>query len=392
MLVYIVIIRLIKAYKFKIKRPSKAIVNKFEQTLDLCRELYNAALQERRDAYKLNRVSVSYMEQANQLKDIKFVRNDLKSVHSQVLQDVLKRLDKTFKAFFGRVKSGEKAGFPRFKGQIRFNSFCYPQSGFRLDGDRLMLSKIGKVKVHLSRKMQGKVKTCIIKREVSGWFVIFTVETEKKLLEKTGKSIGIDAGIENFCTLSNGEQIENHKFFEQAQKKLSKIQRAVARKKKGSKRRKKAILKLRKIHQKIKNQRYDFAHKLSTRLVKEFDLIVIEKLNIKGMSKGFLAKQIHDVAWNSFFQKLEYKAEDAGKKLVKVNPNGTSQTCICGETVKKDLSVRWHHCVHCGFKNHRDIVSSQVILKRAVGQTVKDVTYQVAESVSLESPSKTAWV
>jgi putative transposase len=125
-----------KSFRFKIRRPSKAIVNKFEQTIELCRELYNAALQERREAWKLNRIGISCVEQANQLGEIKVIRDDLDTVHSQVLQDTLKRLDKTFKAFFLRVKKGEKAGFPRFKGKHRFDSFCFPQSGFKLSGDK----------------------------------------------------------------------------------------------------------------------------------------------------------------------------------------------------------------------------------------------------------------
>lgn len=371
-----------KAYKFKIKRPNKAIVQRFEQTLSLCRELYNAGLQERRDAWKLNRIGLSYFDQQNQLPEIKLIRDDLTQVYGQVLQDVLKRLDKTFKAFFGRVKRGEKAGYPRFKGQNRYDSFTYPQKGFWLDGNNLTLSKIGTIKLRLSRSMVGKVKTCTIKREVSGWFVIFTVETAKEILPKTDKQIGIDVGIENFATLSDGTQIENFKYFESSQKKLRVAQRSVARKKKGSNSRKKAVLKLRKIHQKIKNQRADFQHKLSTRLVKEFDLIAIEKLNIKGMSKGILSKQINDVGWNSFFNTLRYKAENAGKKLIEVNPNGTSQTCICGETVKKDLSVRVHQCLRCGYKNHRDIVSAQVILKLGLGHNLQDITYRITESVS----------
>lgn len=380
-----------KAFKFKIKRPGKNIVAKFEQHLDLCRELYNAGLQERRDAYKINQISVHYFDQANQLAEVKECREEFKDVHSQVLQDALKRLDKTFKAFFARVKKGQKAGFPRFRGKNRYDSFTFPQANgsFRLEGNNLFLSKIGKVKIHLSQNMLGKVKTCTIKREVAGWFVIFTVETDKQILPKTGKEIGIDVGIENFMTLSNGEQIPNFKYFEASQKELKRKQRSVSRKVRsaGSKSRKDAVIGLRKTHAKIKNQRNDFAHKLSTRIVKEFDVIAIEDLNIKGMSKGILSKQIHDVAWNNFFQKLENKAENAGKKLIKVNPNGTSQTCICGETVKKTLAVRHHICVKCGYSNHRDIVSAKVILKRAVGQTVETLTYVVGQSVVSESPS-----
>ena len=362
-----------KAYKFKIRRPGKAIVAKFEEHRDLCRELYNSGLRERIDAYKINQVSITYQDQQNQLPEIKKIREDLNLIYSQVLQDTLKRLDKTFKSFFSRVKKGERrVGFPRFKSKNRYDSFTFPQANgsFRLEGNNLYLSKIGKVKVHLSQNILGKVKTCTIKNEVTGWFVILTVETERVLLEKTGLQVGIDAGIENFITLSNGEQIENFKYFESSQKELKRKQRSVARKKKGSKSRKDAIIGLRQVHQKIKNQRNDFAHKVSRRLVKDFDLIAIEDLNIKGLAKGMLAKQIHDVAWNSFFQKLEYKAENAGRKLVKVNPNGTSQTCICGAKVNKTLAQRWHQCLECGYSNHRDIVSAKVILNRAVGQTV----------------------
>ncbi|MDQ3063347.1 MAG: transposase [Acidobacteriota bacterium] len=376
-----------KAYKFKLK-TSQTVREKLELTLNLCRELYNSALRERIDAYRINHVSVSYQDQQNQLPEIKLIRDDLKAVYSQVLQDALKRLDKTFAAFFGRVKHGEKAGFPRFKSQNKNDSFTFPSAsgGYRLDGNDLFLSKIGKVKIRLSRAMEGRVKTLTIKREVSGWFAIFTVETEKEILPKTGKSIGIDAGIESFMTLSDGTQIENFKYFEASQKQLRVAGRKVSRRKKSSNQRRKAVLRLRKIHAQIKNQRNDFAHKVSTNLVKEYDLIAIENLNILGTSKGILAKEIHDVAWNSFFQKLKYKAENAGKSVVEVNPNGTSQTCICGARVEKTLAQRQHICLKCGHSEHRDIVSAKVILSRA-GQTRKDVTYAVGQSVSLESPS-----
>jgi putative transposase len=315
-------------------------------------------------------------------------------VYSQVLQDALKRLDKTFKAFFERIKRGDRPGYPRFKGKNRYDSFTFPQAtgGFRLDGHKLTLSKIGKVKLHLSQNIVGKVKTCTIKREATGWFVVFTVETANEILPKTGKSIGIDAGIENFMTLSDGTQIANCRYLEASQASLRVAQRSVSRKKKGSKCRRKAVIQLKKIHQKVKNQRNDFAPKLSTKLVKEFDTIAIENLNIKGMSQGILSKQINDAAWNNFFQKLEYKAESAGKQLIKGNPNGTSQTCTCGASVRKTLAQRHHHCSACGLSIHRDIVSAKVILKRAVGQTAGTLTYVVTQSVVPESPPITASV
>ncbi len=384
-----------KAFRFKIKRPTKAIVLRFEQTLDLCRELYNAGLQERRDAWKLNRISISYVEQANQLGEIKAVREDFGEVHSQVLQDVLKRLDKTFKAFFGRVKKGEKAGFPRFKGKNcrRCDSFCFPQSGFKLVGDKLTLSKIGNMRIRLSREIEGKIKTCAVKREVDGWYVIFTAETEKELLEKTGKSIGVDVGLENFATLSNGEQIENPRFLRQSERRLKIAQRAVSRKKKGSNCRRKSVCLLRKQHLRVTRQRQDFCHKTANNLVARFDEIAVENLSIHKMAKNHhLAKSIADASWGNFLQTLQNKAENAGKRVWKVNPNGTSQTCVCGGTVKKTLSVRRHHCVQCGHSGHRDIVSAKVILKCAVGQTVEELTYGTSHRVSSESPSITASV
>ena len=331
---------------------------------------------------------MNYYDQANQLSDIKESRTEFTDIHSQVLQDILKRVDKTFKSFFSRVKKGVKAGFPRFKGKNWFDSFCYPQSGFRLDGNSLFLSKIGKIKIHLSQNMLGKVKTCTIKKEVSGWFVIFTVETPKEPLPKTGLSVGIDMGISLFATLSNGTNIDNFKYFESTQAKLRVKQRSVARKARsaGSQSRRKAVIQLRKVHQKIKNQRNDFQHKVSTHLVKEFDLIAIEKLSILGMSRGVLSKQIMDASWSSFFQMLKYKAESADKRVMEVNPNYTSQDCSqCGNRVKKDLSEREHHCLQCGLKLDRDVNASINIL--GLGLSLETLTYGNGHSVVSESPT-----
>lgn len=365
-----------KTYKFRLY-PSTAQVVKLNETLDLCRELYNAALQERRDAWTMNRVNVREGDQSAQLPDLKLVRPDLNSVYSQVLQDVLKRVDRSFQNFFRRVKQKSKAGFPRFQGRHRYNSFTYKQLGFGITYDgKLNLSKIGKVKMKLHREVTGKVKTLTIKREGSKWYACFSVETKPEPLPRTDKAVGIDVGIESFATLSDGTQIDNWKYYESEQKRLRIAQRRAARRKKGSNRRRKAVAQLRNIHQKIFNRRNDFQHKLSTDLVRQYDLIAVEKLNILGMSKGILSKQIHDASWSSFFQKLRFKAECAGKTLIEVDPRGTSQRCTCGETVKKDLSVRWHHCLKCGLSNHRDIVSAQVIL--SLGLSGQDLKYRVA--------------
>lgn len=384
-----------QAYKYKVRTPNKQTVTKLENHLFLCAELYNAALQERRDAYKLNRISLNYFDQANQLSDIKEIRDDLNNVHSQVLQDILKRVDKTFKSFFARIKrkGAFRAGFPRFKSAKKFDSFCFPQSGFKLNGDKLTLSKIGSVRLRLSRPIDGKIKTCTIKREVSGWFVVFTVENEINPLPKTNMAVGLDAGIESFVTLSDGTQIDNFKYYESTQKKLRIAQRRISRRKKGSNQRRKAVNQLRKVHGKIQNQRNDFGHQTSTMLVKQYDLIAIEDLNIVGLSKGILSKQVYDVAWSEFFSKLKYKAENADKMLIKVQPHFTSQDCSrCGNRIKKDLSVRVHNCLKCGLRLHRDHNAAKNILNKAVGQTVESVKWNNSSCLLSESQTITVSV
>ena len=345
-----------KSYKFKIRRPAKNIVEKFEQTLELCRELYNAGLQERREAWNFSRISINYFSQANQLSEIKETRKDLKTVHAQVLQDVLRRLDKSFKAFFNRVQKGEKAGFPRFKGQKRFDSFCFPQSGFKLIGDKLKLSKIGSFRIRLSREIKGQIKTCKIKREVDGWYVVFTAETENNLLPKTGKTIGIDVGLINFATLSDGEVVDNPHFLKAAEKRLKRANRSVSKKKKGSSNRRKAVLLLRKQHLKIKRQRQDFLHKISRSLINRFDEIGVEDLQIKNIVKNhFLAKSVMDASWGTFLQMLVYKAESAGRRVWKVDPKNTSQNCSkCGVKIQKSLKMRVHICNNCETVLDRD--------------------------------------
>lgn len=358
-----------KAYKYKIRKPSKRVIEKFEATLDVCREFYNAALQERRDAWRINRKSVNYQAQSVQLPEIKSIRPELGLVYSQVIQDVLRRIDKTFAAFFARVKKQKtSAGYPRFKSKARYNSFCYPQSGFKLEWDKLTLSKIGSVRLRLSRPVEGKIKTCAIKKQVDGWFVIFAVEeNQSPYIAKTGMSVGLDLGIENYATLSNGEMIDNPRYLREAESRLKQAQRSVSRKKLRSSNRKKAVRILAKRHQKVSNQRRDFFHKLSNQLIREFDDIAVEDLNIEGLLKNHhLAKSISDAAWNTFLNILTAKAANAGRRVWKVEPQFTSQDCSrCGERVKKSLSERVHRCIECGLTLHRDHNAAINILGRA---------------------------
>lgn len=353
-----------KTFKFRLY-PNKVQSKKLEMWLSLSCELYNAGLQERRDAWGLNRVSISYADQNKQLTEIKTIRPELMEVNSQVLQDSLRRLDKSFKAFFRRVKSGEKPGFPRFKSYRRFDSFSVPKTRYKIAGNKFDLSRLGQIKFKQDREIVGAMKTATLKRQCGKWYVCISVDFTPEVLSKTHNQIGIDVGLKFFAVLSNSETISNERYAEKLQKQLRVAQRRVSRRKKGSNRRRKAVLQVQKKHQKIFNQRNDFQHKLSTQIITENDLIAIEKLNHKELSKGILAKQVADASWSSFFDKLRYKAENADRDLVEVNPNGTSQTCICGENVPKTLAVRVHKCASCGLEADRDFVSAQVILQRA---------------------------
>ena len=354
----------IRTFKYRLL-PTRHQVEILECHLALCCELYNAALQERRDAWRLNRKTVSFKSQSAQLPKIKAERPDVNEVYSQVLQDVLHRIDKAYSAFFRRVKRKEKPGFPRFRSRARYDSLTYPQIGFSIEERHLKLSKIGSLKIEVHRLIEGTIKRLTIKREAGRWFALFVCEVEPNPLSFTAKTVGIDVGLSTFATLSTGESIENPRWYRNNQQALRVAQRRVARRKKGSSRRRKAVLLLQRAHVLIRNQRADFHHKLSRELVNENGLIAVEDLNVKGLAGGMLAKSVNDAGWSNFINMLAYKAESAGRILIKVDPRGTSQTCTCGATVRKTLADRWHLCLSCGLSANRDHVSAQVILAKA---------------------------
>ena len=351
--------------------PNRQQREKLQATLDVCRELYNAGLQERRDAWSSHRKGIGYLAQANQLRDIKTVREDLAAVHSQVLQDVLRRLDKTFHSFFLRVKRHQKAGFPRFRSNSRYHSFTYPQTGFRLNG-RLSLSKIGDIKIKLHRPVKGQIKTLTIKRENGFWYVCFSCVVEPEVLPTNDQAVGIDVGLNSFAVLSDGTEIANPRWYQQMQKRLRRAQRRVTRRKKFSKRWKKAVRLVAKMHRKVFHQRHDFQHQLSRDLVNHYGVIVVEDLNVQGLTRGRLSKSVHDAAWAAFFAKLAYKAESAGRQLVAVDARGTSQRCPCSQPNSKLLSNREHVCVQCGLVTTRDHAAAMEILR--LGRSLQSLT------------------
>lgn len=345
-----------KAYRYRLF-PTKSQVSQMEQTLEICRWVYNETLAMRKNAWEQEQRHISYYESKRQIPLWKKERPELSTVYSQVLQNVTLRVDLAFKAFFRRLKSGEKPGYPRFKGKGRYDSFTYPQSGFKLDGDRLHLSKIGDVRVVLHRPVEGTIKTLTIRRSATGkWYACFSVEYDPTPAPQKESVVGIDVGLESFATLSNGEKIENPRFFRTDEKALAKAQRKLSKAEKGTPERKKARKIVAHVHERIANRRLNFAHQTSRKVVDRFGTIVFEDLNITNMQKNHhLAKSIADVAWNMFITITESKAEDAGSRVILVNPRNTSQMCSrCGMIVAKTLSDRVHSCSHCGLVMDRD--------------------------------------
>jgi putative transposase len=290
----------------------------------------------------------------------------LKDIHSQVLQDVPRRLDKAFQSFFRRLKTGEQPGYPKFRSARRYDSFTYPQSGFSIKDGKMHLSKIGHIKIILHRPIEGEIKTLTIRRQAGMWFACFSCEVEVTPLPKTGQVAGIDLGITNLAITNNGEFLPPSKNLRKSEKRLKRLQRAVSRKKKGSHRRKKAIRQLQKLHWRIANQRRDQAFKAAYFLLHHYDALAMEDLQPQNMLKNHhLAKSIADAAWDILANILEFKADEWGRKIVFVDPKYTSQICSrCGAIVKKKLSERQHNC-SCGFSIHRDINAAINILKRS---------------------------
>ncbi|WP_429311243.1 RNA-guided endonuclease InsQ/TnpB family protein [Paenibacillus mucilaginosus] len=283
------------------------------------------------------------------------------------MQDVAKRLDKAFQAFYRRVKGGEKPGFPRFKPASQYDSFTYPQGGYKLDGKKLKLSKIGDVRMKLHRPLEGKVKTCTIIQKNGKYYACLSAEVEPKQLPYCADAVGVDLGVRTLAVTSDGEHFKSPAYLRASEKRLKRLQRSVSRKKKGSNRRKKAVHVLARLHEHVANQRKDYNHKVSRGLVNRYGLIAFEDLNVLGMTKNHnLAKSIVDSGWSQLVSFTTYKAESAGRVVKQVDPRNTSQLCSsCGVVVKKLLKDRKHHCLCCGYVADRDENAAFNILKRA---------------------------
>ena len=370
-----------KTYLFRLY-PTHKQTRTLEHWLGLCCDVYNAALDERKSAYRMAGVSFSYEDQCAELPGCKQARPELSAVPSQVLQDVVKRVDLAFDAFFRRIEEGEKPGYPRFKSRFRYHSLTFKQYGnsFKvLDGGKknrgtLVLAKLGQVKMVLHRPIKGTPKTAIVKCTPTGkWFVSISVEigeeeiTGRRLLACT-EAVGIDVGLTTFAYLSTGEEIANPRFFRAEEAVLARASRKLSKAPKGSKQRAHKRKVVARIHERISNRRTNFIEQAVSKLINRFGLIAVEALIVRNMIKHpKLAKSIADASWSMFFSHLLDKAEEAGRVVVRVNPAYTSQTCsVCGHCQPMPLSVRVYECPQCGLVIHRDHNGSKNILADAL--------------------------
>jgi putative transposase len=364
-----------KTFKFRLY-PSPIQERLLSQTLETCRIWYNVCLAQRRDAYEQKQRRVGKYEQLAWVKDYRKENPYAAQVHSHVIQVVVADLDKAFQAFFRRVKAGEKPGYPRFKGRDRFDSFGFKEykNGFKIDGRRLRIYGVGRVAVRWHRPVEGRIKTLRIRRSVGKWYACFSCEVEPKPLEPTGREAGIDVGITHLIATSDGDTVPNPGWYREEQRRLRVAQRRVARRKKGGANRRKAVAMLQRQHEHIKNRRKDFLDKLAAQLLGSYDRIAVENLNVCGMARNHhLSKAILDSGWAYFRQRLDDKAEEAGRLVVGVNPAYTSKTCSdCGTIFEGlTLSDRWVSC-GCGLSLDRDHNAALNILR--LGQSLWGLT------------------
>jgi putative transposase len=370
----------LRNYEFRIY-PSPKQVSGLIVNLHLCQQLYNAALEQRIIAYRSRGVGLHLRRQQAELPNLKIELPEYRNADAQTLQEVLDRLDKAFRNFFRRHKAGNaKAGFPRFKARDRYNSFALLQHGYKLNSiaGRLTLGKIGsmKVKQWKSFPIETKIKRVVIKRSGTKWFAVFCCEmAQPKPLRKSRKTVGLDMGLKTLVMDSNGNAMGSLYELKRRERKIRALQQVVSNRKKGSARRRKACQRLGQAHDRLRRFKIHELHQISNEIVQKNGVIALEDLKVRqmltGPEKGPMARgmrrNIQLAAWNVFQHQIKYKAEEAGREVVLVDPRGTSQECSsCGTIVPKNLSVRVHECLACGLTLDRDHNAARNILKRAL--------------------------
>lgn len=381
---------MLRTYQYRLY-PTPAQEHRMFQVLNVCRHWYNMCLAERKWAWELEGRSVTKAQQERTGIAYRKTFPQAQIVFSQTMQTVCDDVDKAFQAFFRRVKAGEKAGYPRFKGRDRFRSFAFKQYGVgaKLDGRRLKLYSIGRVAVRWHRPIDGTVKTVRIVHKAGKWYVCFACEVAESVpLPTTERVVGIDVGISALVTTSNGDKVENPTFYRKAQAELRRRQRRLARAKRGGTNRRKKLLAVQRQHEHVANQRRDFAHKLSTELVRHYNGIALEDLRVRNLVRNHrLSKRILDSGWSTFRQILTYKAESAGRLVAFVDPAYTSKTCSCCGKIFEHLTLsdRWVEC-DCGLSLDRDHNAAINILRRAGWDTPVPDNVEHLAHASVRSP------
>ncbi len=383
------------AYQYKLK-PNKDQIATIELWLELLRRQYNYRLGERFSWWEENRCPVNacplitsiphlrdnpdYYSQKKALVNTKDKFPEYKLIHSQVLQDCIKRVKLAFDRWFKADKNGQRLGKPRFNGIGRYRSFTYPQiKQDCLEGNKINLPKIGLVKLIQHRRLPDgfQIKTATISRKADGYYVTLSLEDKSvprfncDVKPTTENTLGIDMGLKDFLVTSDGESVPIPQYYRKSQKRLKTLQKGLSRKKKGSNRWLKGVKAVGKQHKKVADKRKDFHFKTANELLSKADVIAHENLSIKGLTKTRLSKSINDAGWGQFLTILTVKAENAGQKTIGVNPRNTSQDCSnCGEKVPKELNIRTHSCPHCGIVIDRDVNAAINIKNRAAGHSV----------------------
>lgn len=362
------VVKLYKTYKYKLK-PNKKQTSDMGSWLHTCRFLYNCALEERILTYSATGIGVKKYDQYNQLPSIKIDMPFVSEVYSDVLQEVLDRVDNSYKKFF----SG--AGFPKFKGRSNYNSFTYKRNVEIKDG-KLKLPKIGLVKFFCSRVPIGKIKTVDIKLEDGDWYACLCLEydTPNEVTYSESQAVGLDLGVNTLAYLSDGSSIPSKRFEED--KEIRILQRKLSRQKRGSNSRKKTIRKLRKLSAKIANRRKDYIHKETTKLADKYSAIFMEDLDVRGMLKSgnsWLNVGLMNSSFGMFRELLTYKMKEREKYLGFVPPYYTSQKCSgCGNTdAKSRISQSEYVCTDCGLVIHADLNASKNILREGISRVAK---------------------
>ena len=363
-----------RTYRYRLY-PTRAQTDALERQLGQACDLYNAALQHRRDAYRERGQSIGWRDQSAELKHMRAEGLLDSGANSWSQQSVLRRLDRAFQAFFRRCKAGEKPGYPRFRSRRRYDTldftFAGNAGGIALRDGRLRVQGVGSVKVRMHREIPAGATLCearVTRRAGGKWYVALSLkDVAPRPLSATGRNVGIDLGIATFAATSDGEMIPGPRANRTASKSVRRAQRKVTRRKRGSNRRRKAVMLLARQREHEANVRRDHAHKAARALVERYDVIAVENLNVRGLAKGMLARDCSDQGWAAFVALLIEKAEDAARRVVLVDARNTSQACsACGVLVPKLLGVRVHSCA-CGYVADRDVNAARNVLARALG-------------------------